>query len=341
MRVAIAGVSHFHTHYFVEDFAIRLDDQIVGVSDPMAHHAEKWAAEIGITPYTDYRQMCEETKPELVFVFGRPDELAETAEYLINAGIPSVIEKPAGINIEEIRRVKELAEAKGTFTTVPFSLRYGLLAHKIQELSDGEELTYASIRVISGLPDRYVAWELDWNLDPLQCGGGSTLNIGSQYFDLLRYLAPSATWTVKGATMSNEFSGIGVEDYSAVLLESGGLSAVVETGYLIPEGMEVAVSICVGKRVFRLTTAGELLIRDETGAEEVFPSPITQAGWYPLFIADTVARVSAGESPAITMDDMLQAALLAESAYRMTSFDDCMRPPVSPERAVMPGRVKP
>lgn len=327
MRIAIIGVSHFHTHYFVEYFATRTDENIVGVSDPVAHFAEEWAAEIGIAPHTDYRLMCEETKPDLVFVFGRPDELAETAEYLMTAGIPSVIEKPAGINIPEIRRVADLARSTGTFTTVPFSLRYGLLARKIRELSGGEEPTYASIRVISGLPDRYVKWELDWNLDPLQCGGGSTLNIGSQYFDLLRYLTPSATWRVAGATMSNEFSGIGVEDYSAVLLESEGRRAVVETGYLIPDGMEVAVSICVGKRVFRLTTAGQLLIRDETGHEETYDSPITQAGWYPLFIADTVERVTAGLPPTITMDDMLEAALLTESAYRLTQFDDCMRVP--------------
>jgi predicted dehydrogenase len=327
MRVAIAGVSHFHTHYFVEEFTARPNDELVGLSDPAIEYAEKWSAETGVAAFADYRTMCEATRPDLVFVFGRPDELAETAEYLIRAGIPSVIEKPVGINLAEIERVRAAVDEVGTFTTVPFALRYGLLARKIRELEGEDAITYASFRVLSGLPDRYVGWGLDWNLDPAQCGGGSTLNIGSQYFDLIRYLSPSATWQVKGAVMSSRLSGIQVEDYSVVVLESDGRTAVLETGYDIPNGMEVSVSICAGSRVFRLNAAGQLRIRDHDGNEETFDSAITQSGWYPLFIDDTVRRVQEGRPPAITIDDMLAAAKITESAYRIAGYDECMREP--------------
>lgn len=325
MRVAIVGVSHFHAHYFIEEFMRRPGDELVGISDPIAHFGEEWGRKIGIPAHTDYRLMCEQARPELVFVFGRPDELAGTAEYLIASGIPSVIEKPAGINIAEIRRVKQHADDIGTFTTVPFALRYGLLARKVKELSGDTPLTYASIRVLSDLPSRYVDWGLEWNLDPRQCGGGSTLNIGSQYFDLIRHLSPTAVWRTVGATMSNMQSGTGVEDYSAVLLESDGRRAVVETGYLIPNGREVAISICAADRVFRLTSAGKVSVRERSGRQEEWDSPLTQNGWYPQFIDDTVYRVASGMPPAVTMDDMLEAALLTEAAYRLTPFDECMK----------------
>lgn len=332
MRVAIAGVSHFHTHYFVEEFSRRPGDELVGFSDPAFSYAEKWSTDTGVPAWDDYRRMCEEARPELVFVFGRPDQLAETAEFLISTGIPSVIEKPAGINMTEIRRVASLADRVGTFTTVPFSLRYGLLARKIREIEGDDALTYASFRVLSGLPSRYIQWGLDWNLDPSQCGGGSTLNIGSQYFDLIRYLSPSANWEVKGAAMSSRLTGIGVEDYSIVTLESEGRIATLETGYVIPEAMEVAVSVCAGSHVFRLTNDGHLLIRDEQGNEDRSESPTTQAGWYPLFIDDTVTRVAAGLPPAITMREMVAAAEITEAAYRVAGWDACMR-----ESAVVAG----
>ena len=58
---------------------------IAGVSDPTESIARRRAAEFESKPYTDYRQMIEQTKPEFVFVLGRHCDMPETFRYLVDA----------------------------------------------------------------------------------------------------------------------------------------------------------------------------------------------------------------------------------------------------------------
>lgn len=332
MRIGFIGVSHWHSAHFLHAVAARADDTIVGVADAAPGYADRWASELGTDAYSDHRLMCEKTKPDLVIVLGRPADMAATAEYLIESDLPVMMEKPAGVNVAEVRRVKELVDAKQAFFTVPFPLRFGRLARLVAEHSPGEELTYASFRAWSGTPGRYRQSGLDWNLDPALAGGGCTLNIGSLYLEFARYLAPSARWQVKSASMSSTLGGIDVEDVSSVLLESEGRRAIIQTGYVFPrqqgeEGVDVSVALCVGSRYYRMVMPNQILVRDESGAEQSYESGMTQSPWYPNYIDDVIASLRAGTPPTVTIDDMLEVAQLAESAYRQTEFDACMRAP--------------
>ena len=47
MRIAFIGVSHFHTHKVMDALTSRKDRKVVGVSDPVASFADKWAATLG------------------------------------------------------------------------------------------------------------------------------------------------------------------------------------------------------------------------------------------------------------------------------------------------------
>ena len=128
MRIAAIEVSHWHSLHdaaYLRHLAAMPDVQLVGLQDPSAAVAAKRAAALGNPPiFTDYRQMLAATRPDFVIALGRPSGMAEVAHYLLDLGYPFLMEKPMGVNAEQVRRVAEKAAAKNGFVAVPLAQRY-------------------------------------------------------------------------------------------------------------------------------------------------------------------------------------------------------------------------
>src|SRR5439155_12179150 len=128
VRVAAIGVSHWHSLYdsaYLRHLSGMPDMQLVGLHDSSAAIAARRAALLGDPPvFTDYRRMLAETRPDFVIALGRHSTMAETALYLLDQGHPFLMEKPMGVNAEEVRRVADRAAAKNAFVAVPLIQRY-------------------------------------------------------------------------------------------------------------------------------------------------------------------------------------------------------------------------
>lgn len=128
LRIAAIAVSHWHAlddATYLRTLARLPDVQFVGLQDPAPDVAAHCAAEVGNTPTcTDYRQMLDTTRPDFVLALGRPRVMAETAHYLIDHGYPFLMEKPMGVNAEDVRRLAEKATATQRFAAVPLAQRY-------------------------------------------------------------------------------------------------------------------------------------------------------------------------------------------------------------------------
>jgi predicted dehydrogenase len=326
MRIAYIGVGHWHTHAYFDAVAELGEHKIVGVADPKLEAAEQYAAKSGAKPFSDYRSMCDELRPELVFALGRHIDMADEAEFLIESGIPFAMEKPCGVNVSQIARIEALARAKNAFAAIPFAYRDSRFRELIAELSPGKEMTYGMFRQVPGPVSRYYDQGVEWNLDRKLAGGGCTLNLGIHFFDLVKVLAPSGTWSVAAATMSSELSGVDVEDFSAVLLENGGKRATVETAYSFPtpEGENV-MSVNVGGDYYNwVGRARSITVTFADGREETHEAGRSQSAYYPKFAIDTIRRVAEGEPPKANLADMLAAAQMCESAYRRAGYLDSM-----------------
>src|SRR2546421_4701062 len=70
-RVAVIGAGHYHATLAPFYLKILQDEKvdIVGVHDANRAVAEDRARRCGSTPYTDYREMIDKTKPEFVLSF--------------------------------------------------------------------------------------------------------------------------------------------------------------------------------------------------------------------------------------------------------------------------------
>src|SRR6266849_556393 len=177
VRVAAIGVSHWHSLYdsaYLRHLAGMPDMRLVGLQDSSAAIAAKRAAELGDPPvYTDYRRMLTETRPDFVIALGRHSSMAETALYLLDHGYPFLMEKPMGVDAEEVRRVADHAAAKKAFVAVPLGQRYQPFVARARSLLAEAKfgpMSHIYFRLNRPTSARYVAWDAPWMLDPQDAG---------------------------------------------------------------------------------------------------------------------------------------------------------------------------
>ena len=121
MKVALAGVSHWHTVFYLEPLLEMPQVEVVGIADPDPLVVARYRERLGCAGDTDFRELCRRERPDFVFALGRHCDMAATARFLIEEGIPFAIEKPAGRNAVEGAERAALAEKRNAFAAVAFA----------------------------------------------------------------------------------------------------------------------------------------------------------------------------------------------------------------------------
>src|SRR3954468_10762030 len=109
MRVALLEVSHWHVPLYIDSLK-QSEHAVVAVSDKHADSRSKIASHFGCKSYEDYSQLIEREEFDFAFVFGSHLEMPRIAELLIRRRVPFLIEKPCGSTLEQVRRLRVLAE---------------------------------------------------------------------------------------------------------------------------------------------------------------------------------------------------------------------------------------
>jgi predicted dehydrogenase len=319
MRVVLIGVSHWHTPFFLNPCLEMADVTIVGVSDPDVVRAEPIAAKAGCKVFADYREMCAVLKPDFAFALAQHCDMAELARFLIDQRIPFAMEKPCAINAAEAADIAARAEAAGVFAAVPYVIRYSPLVETI--LSMNEPIQYISFKFVGGMVDRYHQQRVEWVIDRKTSGGGPLLNLGVHFMDLCRVLLPDAELTVTGAMMSNRNAGLTIEDHAVVLMQGGGASCMVETGYLYPAPnsvFDLHYSIRTEGHYFAARDDSMLEIVNNQRQRSTRDMKLTNVHFYPTFVRDTLQRLQDGRKPIADLADNAAAVALVEAAYKMS-----------------------
>ena len=111
-KCAIIGVSGGRARGHAEAFRLVKRGKLAAVSSRNREKLDAFADTFGVGPrYTDYREMLERERPDLVFVNTPPDVRLEVLEAAREAGTPGVVlEKPLAIQGEDYRAIMAFAD---------------------------------------------------------------------------------------------------------------------------------------------------------------------------------------------------------------------------------------
>jgi len=320
MRIALIGVSHWHTPFYLDPLLAMPDIQVVGVSDPDPTRAAELAARAPCPAFTDYREMCARLRPDFAFALGRHCDMADEARFLIAERIPFAMEKPCAITAADAHDIATRAAAAGLFAAVPFVIRYSPLLDTIRELAAGEAIHYVVFKFVGGMVDRYHDQRVPWMLHRSTAGGGALINLGVHFLDLVRVLLPGPLH-VTSAAMSSHLARLDIEDHAVVLMRSQSATAMVETGYLYPAPnsvFDLHYSIRTERHHFAVRDSETLEILDNARRRETRSMKLTNSPFYPHFVADTLNRFANGKPPVAGLADMAATMDLVEAAYAMS-----------------------
>ncbi|MCZ6632010.1 MAG: Gfo/Idh/MocA family oxidoreductase, partial [bacterium] len=125
VRVAFVGAGGRARRVHYPSLAANPDAKIVAVSDLDEERLQTVTEEYGIPGrYTDYKQMIEKEKPDVVYAIMSPQYLYDVAATVLEMVRNLVVEKPPAINSEQTRQLAILARKNKALTGVTFQRRY-------------------------------------------------------------------------------------------------------------------------------------------------------------------------------------------------------------------------
>ncbi len=158
MKVALLEASHWHVPLYLDPLEAP-GIEVVAVSDAERVKGQGIAARFGSRLYSSSHDLLEREEVDFAFAFGRHSEMPAIAEALIARKIPFALEKPCGVNMAQVTRLRKLAEASDVYCAIPFIFRDSdlLAAVKDAEGRIPSDFNYMSFRFIVGAPNRYEA----------------------------------------------------------------------------------------------------------------------------------------------------------------------------------------
>jgi predicted dehydrogenase len=322
-RVAVVGADHYHATSTPNYLKILQGQQveIVGVHAPDAAIASKWAGQYGSTAYTDYRAMIEKTKPEFVIALGHHAAMPAEFRFLVDAGVPFLMEKPWGIDAKTVNELAELADARHAWAAVPMPFRYSWFAETAVAMHDKGEfgtLLHGLMRFNQPGVQRYRDLGSPWMLSKAETGGGALINLGIHGFDLCRFLTGEEP-TVVSAVTSHAVHKLEIEDYAHVTLRTpSGVIFLNEASYTFPgNGSDQERKISGSKAFLRAVPTGEGVQISGPGRNETSMAPAGYLSGWPRVVNECLDRIGRGEPPPATARDCARAVSLVFDAYRL------------------------
>jgi predicted dehydrogenase len=322
MKVALLEASHWHVPLYLVPLEAS-GIEVVAVSDSEQAKGQAIAARFGSRLYASSHDLLDREDVDFAFVFGRHSEMPALAEAVIARRIPFALEKPCGINMSQVTRLRKLSEEADVYCAVPFIFRMSDLLSALEgaEARIPSDFNYMSFRFIVGPPDRYEAAGAAWALDPVFSGGGSTINVATHFIDFFRLLTGKEVARVS-ATMNSRTHRRAVEDYSLLTMQTeDGVTGLVETGYSFPstpdEQREFSFTFS-SDRMYAKSGPDRIEIRERNSLAAGTRSlrlRLETDVYYPLFVKRVLAECRTGARPIASLRDAEAMMQVMDAAY--------------------------
>ncbi len=245
MKYALIGCGRISTNHIKAAVNNHLD--IVAVCDIVADHMENLLAKHGleknvdIKRYTDYKQMIQENKIELVSIATESGLHAEIALYCVEKGIHVIIEKPMAMSLQDADKIISLSEQKQVKVCACHQNRFNVAVQEMRKaLEAGRfgKLSHGSIHVRWNRNQDYYTqapWRGTWAQD-----GGALMNQCIHGIDLLRWTFGDEVVEVYGQTRQQFHHYLEAEDIgmAVVKFKNGAIATIEGTTNVYPQNLE-------------------------------------------------------------------------------------------------------
>jgi len=333
MKYALIGCGRISPNHIAA--AIKNNLEIVAVCDIVPENMENILGKFeidssNIKRYTDYIEMLENEKPELVAIATESGKHAEIALDCLERGANLIIEKPIALSLEDADKIIKKAEEKGVVVCANHQNRFNKSIQKIrQALENGDfgKLMHgtAHIRWNRG-KDYYTQapWRGTWEQD-----GGALMNQCIHNIDLLRWMMGDEVEEVCAYTDNLNHDFIQAEDLGMALVKfkNGSYGIIEGTTNIYPRNLEETLYIFGQKGTVKAGGKSVNIIEEwnfennDENPEEVkkehseMPENIYGFGHNPLY-TDVINAIKSGTKPLVDAEAGKRALEMVLAIYK-------------------------
>lgn len=243
MKYALIGCGRISPNHIAAALHNKLE--IVAMCDlveaNMAEKIAKFDLDKTIPQYTDYKEMLQKEKPELVAICTESGKHAQIALDCIANGCNIIIEKPIALSLEDADKIIEAAEKSGVKVCACHQNRFNKSIVKIREAIEKQrfgKMFYGTAHIRWNRGYEYYSrakWRGTWEQD-----GGALMNQCIHNIDLLRWMMGDEIEEVVGMTDKLNHDYIDAEDLGIALIKfkNGAYGIVEGTTDIYPRNLE-------------------------------------------------------------------------------------------------------
>ncbi|HEX2946640.1 MAG TPA: Gfo/Idh/MocA family oxidoreductase [Clostridia bacterium] len=295
-----------------------------------------------IRKYTDYRELLEKERPELVAICTESGRHGQIALDCIDAGCNTIIEKPIALSLAEADKIIARAEEKKVKVSACHQNRFNKSIQKIREAVEEKRfgrLLYGTAHIRWNRGEDYyrqAPWRGTWEQD-----GGALMNQCIHNIDLLRWMMGGEITEVVGMTDKLAHDYIDAEDLGMALIRfSNGSYGIIEgTTDIYPSNLEETLYLFGEKGTVKAGGKSVNIIEEWRFAdgledpEEIKrkynenPPNVYGFGHSPLY-ADVIDAIKCNRRPYVSAEDGRRALELVLAIYKSAAESRSVRLPL-------------
>lgn len=242
MKYALIGCGRISPNHIAAAKANNLE--FTGICDINPQNMYDKILKFELSPihtYTDYKDMLEKEKPELVAICTESGKHAAIALDCIDAGCNVIIEKPIALSLADADEIIRRGHEKGVKVCANHQNRFNKSIQKIRDAVDKGrfgKLFYGTAHIRWSRDWEYYSranWRGTWEQD-----GGALMNQCIHNIDLLRWMMGDGIDTVVGMTDKLNHEYIEAEDLGIALIKfkNGSYGILEGTTDVYPKNLE-------------------------------------------------------------------------------------------------------
>lgn len=331
MKYALIGCGRISPNHI--EAAKNNNLEFVAMCDLLVEVMKKKSDKFGlgqVRQYTDYKEMLEKEKPELVAIATESGKHAAITLDCIAAGCNVIIEKPIALSIADADAIIEAGREAGVVVCANHQNRFNKSVKKIREaLEKGRfgKMFYGTAHIRWCRDWEYYSgadWRGTWEQD-----GGALMNQCIHNIDLLRWMMGNEIDTVMGMTDRLNHEYIEAEDIGIALIKfkNGSYGTVEGTTDIYPKNLEETLYLFGQKGTIKAggVSVNKIeewrfsdLLDDPEEVKATYgenPPNIYGFGHTPLY-ADVIDAINNHRAPYVTVEDGKRALELVLAIYK-------------------------